>query len=170
MVEHRHDEMVSPEAGRPAEDAVEQVRSTVIDLVAQVLRARKAHAAYEVFSRIEAFAGERYERDDVYEAFLGTALVMAATSGRAAAAAGREGAEAVAWVRNNLGAWASGAAARTGVTLGIVSSSAGARPDVTNLQDDLREHALPATVWLIAGIVAVAGAGDADWLRRLSDS
>jgi len=168
MVEHRENDVTAVGSGA-AEDAVERVRSALLDLTGQVISARSAHAAYAVFSRIEAFVDEGYARDDVYEAVLGTGLVMATTGGRAAAAAGHDGAEAVAWVRSNLGAWASRAAERTGVALGIVSSPTGADPDVTGLQDDLREHLLPAAVWLIAGIAAVAGAGDGEWLRRVTD-
>lgn len=157
-----------PGVGVGSDDAVDQVRSALIDLVGVVIRTRRANTAYAVFRAVEEFTGHGYARDDVYESFLGTALVLAATGGRASAAAGHGGAEAVAWVRSNLGAWASAAAARAAAALEIVSSAPGAGPDLTDVQDDLREHVLPALIWLTAGIVAVAGPEDGEWLRRVS--
>ena len=49
------------------------------------------------------------------------------------------------------------------------AGAAGAGGDLADVQDDLREHLLPAVVWFLAGTVAVAGAGDLGWLRRASE-
>ena len=169
MAEQGSDRGADPEAGSAAGAAVERIRSALIDIVGYVIEARKAHAAYAVFRRIEGFASQGFERDDVYESFLGTAMVLAAMGGRSSTSAGRDGAEALAWVRENLGAWPSAAAARAGAPLGIPPSADGTGPDLKDVQDDLREHMLPAVIWLTAGIVAVAGAGNDEWLRRVSD-
>ena len=169
MAEDGSDGVAVAEGTRP-EEAVERVRTALIDLVGDVLVERRAYPAYAVFTRIEAVAEQSYRRDDVYESFLGTALVLAAVADRAATAGGHATAEVVAWVRDNLGAWAATAAARAGAAVQLPSSSAAVDPVLRDVQDDLREHVLPALVWLTAGVVAVAGAGDPGWLRRISDS
>ena len=169
MTESGSDGTAVAEAARPAE-AVEEIRGALIDLVGAVLGDRRAHTAYAVFGRVDEIAERGYRRDDVYESCLGAALVLAAVADRAASDAGSGTVEAVAWVRDNLGAWASTAAARAGATLELPTSSAVADVVMRDVQDDLREHVLPALIWLAAGIVAVAGAGDEGWLRRVSDS
>src|SRR4051812_7385369 len=102
MVEQGSDGVTVTDRARPGE-AVERVRRDVIDLDGDVLSDSRGHSAYAVFSRIDAVAEQGYQRDDVYESFLGTALVLAAVAGRAATAGGHESVEAVAWVRDNLG-------------------------------------------------------------------
>ena len=169
MAEHGGDGLTVAPGVRP-DEAVEQVRAALIDLVGDVLSDRRAHTAYAVFTRIEEVAEQSYQRDDVYESFLGTALVLAAVADRAATAAGHGTVEAVDWVRDNLGAWAATAAGRAGAAVQLPASSAAVDPVLRDVQDDLREHVLPALVWLTAGVVAVAGADDPGWLRRVSDS
>jgi hypothetical protein len=150
------------------EDAVDQVRTVVIDLVDDVVSARRAHGAYAVFTHIGAFTDEGYEYDDVYRSFVGTALVLAAAASQAARTAGQDGTEAVRWVRKELGVWASTAAARAGALgAGGSSQSVGAGPDLADVQDDLREHLLPAIIWFLAGTRAVALDGEKDRLRRV---
>ena len=159
--------MDQEESGTTASgDAVDQVRTAVIDLVDEVVSTRRAQPAYAVFTRIDAFAGLEY--DDVYRSFVGTGLVLAAEGSQAARAAGRDGAEAVGWVRDNLGAWASEAAARAGAVLEGAPGSGGDGPDLADVQADLREHLLPAVIWFLAGTVAVAPAADGDRLRRIA--
>ena len=155
---------MSGQEGGPAvaDDAAghvaDQVRTELTGVVGDVLTTRRAHAAYAVFARIEDAAGRGYDHDDVYRSFVGTALVLAAAGARAA---GGDGTGVVRWVRDNLGAWPSAAAARAGAAV-----SGGELADV---QDDLREHLLPAVLWFLAGTVAVAGAGDREWLRRATE-
>jgi hypothetical protein len=160
---------MEPERSPVPEDAVDQVRSAVIDLVDDVVSTRRAHAAYAVFARIEEFSGQGYGHDDVYQSFVGTALVLAAAASEAARVAGQDGTEAARWVRDNVGVWASEAAARAGSVLERGSTSSdGAGRDLADVQDDLREHLLPAVVWFLAGTLAVARAGEVDRLRRVS--
>jgi hypothetical protein len=159
---------MEPEAGGApvADDAADQVRAALIDLVDEVVSARRAHVAYAVSARIDAFTDQGYAFDDVYQSFVGTALVLAAAASEAARSAGRDGTEAVGWVRDNLGVWASAAAARAGAVQRDGGSSGGA--NLAEVQNDLREHLLPAVVWFLAGTLAVArGAGEEDWLRRV---
>jgi hypothetical protein len=67
------------------------------------------------------------------------------------------------WITTHLGE-PSAALARRAV--GVLDAPD--TPDLTvkQLADDLGRDFIPATLWLIAGLVAAYGAGDAAWLRR----
>jgi hypothetical protein len=71
--------------------------------------------------------------------------------------------EALAWIEASVGRRYR---ARANYVAGVLRSEEGAMGIMDHL-DALRDDFLPALVWLLAGTVAVHGAGDVAWLRRL---
>lgn len=71
--------------------------------------------------------------------------------------------QVLAWIETALGRRYR---ARARYTSGILESDSAAA-DTMEYADALRDDFLPSFVWLLAGTVAVYGAGDAGWLRGL---
>jgi hypothetical protein len=70
---------------------------------------------------------------------------------------------ATAWVDEYLGGRAGEPASRMSGLIGVPGAG-----DVTvaEVTEDLGDDLLPAMIWLTCGVVAVAGAGNADWLEQ----
>ncbi|MEV6775161.1 hypothetical protein [Streptomyces syringium] len=82
---------------------------------------------------------------------------------RDAGLAPREAERAMEWIRTDLGADAERAAQRLG---GLIGHPEARDDTVDDVMDGLGDEFIPAAIWLVAGVVATAGGGDAAWLRR----
>ncbi|MFC5919158.1 hypothetical protein [Streptomyces pulveraceus] len=69
---------------------------------------------------------------------------------------------ATAWVNEELGTRAGGAAAKMS---GMIGAPGAAEVTVAEVSEDLGDNFLPAMIWLTCGVVAVAGMGNTDWLK-----
>ncbi|WP_314414808.1 hypothetical protein [Streptomyces sp. DSM 40484] len=149
---------VLPDDGRAA--AVASLRK----VVATILVRRDPRVALRVVVGLEGLAEESGDE----AAGLAGAVSFGVLAGWLAGAreSGLSPAQAkaaTAWVDEHLGARAGETASRMSGLIGVPGAG-----DVTvaEVTEELGDDLLPAMIWLTCGVVAVAGAGNTDWLEQ----
>lgn len=121
--------------------------------------------AEQIALRFVANLIESLNEDDEGDNGTVLSLVLACLLGWlvGAKATGISGTAVVNWANEHLSEAAARAATRASGLVGYPSA-----PNLTlnELNDELGPLTIPTLVWLAAGVVSTAGAGDANWLRQ----
>lgn len=144
------------------------LRDTVGRTVSEPSAEPARHIARLIHSGGDCLAGPDAE-DGAVLSFTFAVLAGWLTGARERDPATAMAADAVAWVRSEIGDGPADSAVRAGALLGP-PSPAGADLTVQQLADALGEDFLPALLWLSAGAVARFGGGDPAWLPALDRS
>lgn len=150
-----HDAGISPQAD--AADLLEPVVGALVERKDPDI-ALSVHVGLERISDLEGPEAAGYFGATILAVVFGW-LVGARDAGLAP----REAERAMEWIRTDLGADAERAAQRLG---GLIGHPEARDDTVDDVMDALGDEFIPAAIWLVAGVVATAGGGDAAWLRR----